>query len=192
MKSLNDKNYTVTTFCRKCKKIRSCYNTEDKTEYRFLCKDCATQLEDLICNCRFCGKEMLKSLYNKQGGYCHKCYNDNIQECGLCGKETYSHKMDNGICSKCLTGKNKQCLKCGIYINSKKLNSEGLCEKCTISIYKILKDSKVNEIVECVECGREIHSNDQHEGLCIYCYSQELEKQINKIKSKKKKKVSSY
>lgn len=191
MQKILNATWTTTTFCRKCKKIRSCLDTNSYTNYRFLCKECAKE-EKLMSTCRSCGREGLKKLLDNQGGYCWHCYNDNIHECELCGSEVYSHNIMDGVCDKCTTGKNKQCNKCGSYINAKKLSKDGLCEKCSIEIINVLKKSKVNEVVECIECGRECHVNDINDGLCIYCYSEGLEKEIERINKKiKYKKVYS-
>ncbi|MGL5713695.1 MAG: hypothetical protein ACRCX2_11800 [Paraclostridium sp.] len=182
---ISDATWTTTTFCRKCKKLRECLNTNAYTNYKYLCKECARE-EKLLSECRECGREGLKKLLDKQGGYCWHCHSDNIAECELCGKEVYTHNITvDKVCSKCATGKNKACEKCGTYVSSNKLSSEGLCEKCSIEIYKILTDSNVNEVVECIECGREALVNDLHEGLCIYCYSETLENEIKKLKKKK-------
>lgn len=183
MKNISNATWTTTTFCRKCKKIRSCLNTSSYTQYTYLCKECADE-EKLLSSCRSCGREGLKKLLDKQGGYCWHCYSNNIHECELCGAEVYSYNINDGICNKCATGKNKECIKCGTYVNAKKLNNDGLCEKCTIDIYNTLKKSKVNEVVECVECGRECYVNDLNDGLCIYCYSESLEWQIERINKK--------
>ncbi len=181
---ISNATWTTTTFCRKCKKLRGCLNTKNISNHSFLCKECAAE-EKLISVCRSCGREGIQNLLNKQGGYCWHCYNDNIHECQLCGSEVYTQNINNGICNKCETGKNKPCIKCGDYINTKKLSSDEICEKCSIKIHKRLKQSKVNEIVECIECGREVYVNDLHEGLCIYCYSEDLESEIKKLKRKK-------
>lgn len=181
-----DATWTTTTFCRKCKKLRGCLDTINFSEYRYLCKECA-QEENLLSTCRTCGREGISKLLSKQGGYCWHCYNDNIQECNLCGSEVYTHNTIDGICTKCASGENKPCLKCGDYINSSKLSNEGLCEKCTLKIYKTLKDSKVDEVVECISCGREANITDLTNGLCIYCYAEGLELEINKLKKKKRK-----
>lgn len=183
---LADATWTTTTLCRKCKKLRGCLDTHNVSGYRYLCKECAAE-EDLVSICRNCGREGISKELTKQGGYCWKCYQDNIHECNLCGAEVYNHNIIDGICNKCATGKNKPCAKCGTYLNSNKLSGDGLCDKCSIEIYKVLNNSKVNEIVECIECGREVLVNDLNEGLCIYCYSEGLEKEINKLKKKKRK-----
>ena len=188
---LSDATWTTTTFCRKCKKLRGCLDTHSVSGYRYLCKECAAE-EQLVSACRSCGREGILKLLNKQGGYCWKCYGDNIQECSLCGAEEYSHKVDDGVCNKCSTGKNRPCIKCGSYMNANKLSSDGLCDKCSVVIYKTLKDSKVNEVVECLECGRECYVNDLSDGLCIYCYSEGLEAEISRLKKRINKKKKSY
>ena len=184
---MNSSCIYVFTFCRKCKKLRDCLETDSVSRYRFLCKHCLRE-EGLSGECRSCGREGIESLLRKHGGYCHLCINDNIVECDLCGSEVYSHNINNGICNKCESGKNKPCIKCGDYVKSSKLTSDDLCEKCAIAIYKTIKKSKVNEVVECLECGREAYVYDLHEGLCIYCYSQELECKINRLNRRVKRK----
>ena len=74
----------------------------------------------------------------------------------------------------------------GEYFYKDELTSDNLCSKCSIKIHKRLRESNINEVVECIECGREVFVNDTKDGLCIYCYSQELEEQIKKLKSKRK------
>lgn len=109
---MNNSSILTTTFCRKCKKLRSCLETKSNSNYKFLCKECAKE-DDLIGNCISCGREGIVSGLLKHGGYCHLCENDNILECELCGDETYGSKLNDGICNKCSTGENKQCMKCG-------------------------------------------------------------------------------
>jgi len=137
--------------------------------------------------CIECGREGITTELLKHGGYCHLCENDNIVECELCGTETYSSNMTNGVCKKCATGENRECIKCGNYFNKENLTSDNLCPKCSIKIHKKLRSSQVNEIVECLECGREVLVNDLNDGLCIYCYSEGLEKEISKLKKRKRK-----
>ena len=180
---MNNSSILTTTFCRKCYRLRSCLDTKSMSSYSYLCKSC-TREEGLLLECTSCGREATKDILN-YGGYCHLCYRDHIEECDLCGAETYSSKLNNGICNKCATGENKPCNKCGEYFHKDKLSNDNLCSKCSIKIYKKLRDSGVNEVVECVECGREVLVNDTKDGLCIYCYSQELEVQIKKLKRKK-------
>lgn len=186
----NESCITGMLFCRKCKMLRwNVYDTYGSSSYKFLCEKCAKE-EEIISSCKSCGREGVTSELLKHGGYCHKCENDNIIECDLCGAEVYSQNSIDNICNKCSTGVNKQCLKCGSYINSSKLNDEGICEKCTIKIYKQLKDSNVDEVVGCIECGREALVSDLNEGLCIYCYSHELENEIKRINNKIRKRKS--
>ena len=180
---MNNSSIVTTTFCRKCKKLRSCLETNAISDYRFLCKQC-TREEDLMVNCINCGREATTDIL-KHGGYCHLCERKNIVECDLCGAEVYSNKVEDGICIKCATGENKPCAKCGDYFKADKLSSDSLCSKCSIKIHKRLRESNINEVVECIECGREVLVNDTKDGLCIYCYSQELEVQIKKLKRKK-------
>lgn len=183
---LADATWTTTTFCRKCKKLRGCLDTHESSEYRYLCKACATE-EKVVGTCRSCGREGVEKELNKQGGYCWHCYNENIHECNLCGAEIYSHNIINGMCTKCATGNNKACVKCGTCMSSNKLSNNGLCDKCSIKIHKKLRSSKVNEVVECVECSRECYVNDLNDdGLCIYCYANELESEIVNLKKRKK------
>lgn len=183
---MNNSCLLTTTFCRKCKKLRSCLETNSVSNYRFLCKECLKE-EGISGECRSCGREGVESLLKKHGGYCHLCINDNIIECSLCGSEAYYHKMNNGICNKCETGKNKPCAKCGEYTKASNLTGDGLCSKCAIKIHKRLKDSEVNEIVECLECGREVYVNDLNkEGICIYCHADGLENEIKMLKKRKK------
>lgn len=183
---MNNSCIVTTTFCRKCKKLRSCLETKGISEYRFLCKECASE-QELVGNCRICGREGIEKELKKHGGYCHLCIKDNIVECELCGKEVYSHNILDGACHRCRNGKNKACDKCGVYLPVDHISSDGLCSKCSIKIHKTLRQSNVNEVVECVECGREALVNDLNDkGLCIYCYSSGLEKEIKKLKKRKK------
>lgn len=173
------------TLCRKCKKLRNCLNVSKYSEYSYLCKECSKENE-MVGQCVSCGREGIQKHLNRHGGYCHICEGENIHECELCGSEVYSNKFNDGICYKCESGKNKPCNSCGSYKDIKDLSSDGLCDKCSIRIHKKLKDSKVNEVVECVDCGREVYVNDLNsEGMCIYCYSKELEKQVKKLKRRK-------
>ena len=180
---MNNSSIVTTTFCRKCYRLRSCLETKSMSNYSYLCKSCARD-EDLLYSCISCGIEANKDILN-YGGYCHLCYSDNLSECDLCGKELYNNQLVDGICEKCTSGENRACNKCGEYFNKEKLTSDNLCSKCSIKIHKRLRDSEVNEVVECIECGREALVNDIKDGLCIYCYTQELEVQIKKLKRKK-------
>ena len=181
---MNNSSIVTTTFCRKCYKLRSCLSTKSMSNYSFLCKECARD-EDLIVECIVCGREATTDIL-KHGCYCHLCEHDNISECSLCGAETYSNKLNNGICNKCNEGTNKPCDKCGEYFHKDKLTSDNLCSKCSIKIHKKLRDSEVNEVVECVECGRESLVNDLSNGLCIYCKCDSLEAEIKRLKGKRK------
>lgn len=181
---MNNSSIVTTTFCRKCKKLRSCLETRTLSNYSYLCKECARN-QDLVIECMNCGREATKDILN-YGGYCHLCYRDNISECDLCGAEAYNSNLIDGVCNKCATGKNKPCTKCGEYFNKNKLSSDSLCPKCSIKLHKTLIDSGVNEVVECIECGREILVNDSNNGLCIYCYAGDLEIQIKRLKKRKK------
>ena len=67
-----------------------------------------------------------------------------------------------------------------------KLSSDNLCSKCSIKIHKRLYDSGINEVVECIECGRESLVNDLDNGLCIYCKCEVLERQIKRLRGKRK------
>ena len=73
---MNNSSILTTTFCRKCKKLRSCLETKSNSNYKFLCKECAKE-EDLISNCISCGREGVASELLKHGGYCHLCEKDN-------------------------------------------------------------------------------------------------------------------
>ena len=181
---MNNSSIVTTTFCRKCKKLRSCLDTNTISDYRFLCKEC-TKEEELLLNCIECGREATTDIL-KYGGYCHLCYRDNITECSLCGAETYNNKLIEGICNKCYEGTNKPCTKCGEYFSKDKLSSDNLCSKCSIKIHKKLRDSEVNEVVECVVWGRESLVNDLSNGLCIYCKCDSLETEIKRLKGKRK------
>lgn len=183
---MNHSSLLTTTFCRKCKKLRSCLETHTVSTYRFLCKECGKE-EHLIGQCINCGREGIYSELLKHGGYCHLCENDNIIECDLCGVEVYKSNSIDGICEKCATGENRECIKCGNYFSKDKLTSDNLCPKCSIRIHKRLRSSEVNEIVECIECGREVLVNDlNNNGLCIYCHCEGLENEIKKLKRIKK------
>lgn len=184
---MNNSAWLTTTFCRKCKKLRSCLETNSVSNHRYLCKECAKE-EHLISTCINCGREGIASELLKHGGYCHLCESDNITECKLCGSEIYNSSAIDGVCKKCASGENVQCMKCGTYHSKDSLTSDGLCSKCSIKIHKRLRSSKVNEVVECLECGRECHVNDLNDkGLCIYCYSESLENEISKLKKRKNK-----
>ena len=182
---MNNSSILTTTFCRKCKKLRSCLETKSNSNYKFLCKECAKE-EDLISNCISCGREGVASELLKHGGYCHLCEKDNITECSLCGAEAYNSNLIDGVCPKCANGTNKPCIKCGEYFNKNKLSSDSLCPKCSIKLHKRLIDSGVNEVVECISCGRESLVNDLDNGLCIYCKCDSLEAEIRKLKKRKK------
>ena len=181
---MNNSSIVTTTFCRKCYKLRSCLDTKSISNYNYLCKDCARG-EDLVVECINCSREATKDII-KYGGYCHLCEKDNISECSLCGAETYNNKLIEGICNKCQEGTNRACNKCGEYFHKDKLTSDNLCSKCSIKIHKKLRDSEVNEVAECIECGRECYVNDLNEGLCIYCKCDNLEMQIKRLNGKKK------
>lgn len=184
--SKHDANWTTTTFCRKCKKLRSCYNTSTISEYRFLCKPCTS---DHITTCKNCGREGLKQLLDMQDGLCGFCLDDSIVECYYCGKEGFAYKLklSNGMCIDCLSGRNQQCDKCKSYYKVDDLH-DGLCEKCRITIFKSKQKRKVDEVVECMECGREQHIKDMKDGVCIFCYKDEelikLKKDIKKIRKR--------
>lgn len=181
---MNKSSVLTTTFCRSCKRLRSCLDTKRISNYSFLCKECARN-QDLVIECIECGRESTTDIL-KHGCYCHLCERDNISECSLCGKEEYNNKLIDGVCTRCIEGTNKPCIKCGEYFHKDKLTSDNLCSKCSIKLHKRLRESNINEVVECIECGREVFVNDTKDGLCIYCYSQELEKQIKKLKPKRK------
>ena len=181
---MNYSSMVTTTFCRKCYRLRSCLDTKSTSRYTYLCKECARG-EDLVAECINCGREATKDILN-HGGYCHLCEGNNISECSLCGAETYNNKLVDGICNKCHEGINKPCTKCGEYFHKDKLTSDGLCSKCSIKLHKKIKDSGLNEVVECVECGRECHVNDLDNGLCIYCKCEGLKAEIKKLKKKKR------
>ena len=181
---MNNSSIVTTTFCRKCYKLRSCFDTKKISSYNFLCKECA-RINDLVIECMNCGREATTEIL-KYGGYCHLCYRDNISECSLCGFETYNSNLINGICITCAEGENKLCIKCGGYFNKNKLSSDGLCSKCSIKIYKNLIDKGMNDVVECVQCGRESLVNDLDQGLCIYCKCESLEVEIKKLKKNRK------
>ena len=74
---MNHSSLLTTTFCRKCKKLRSCLETNTVSTYRFLCKECGKE-EHLIGQCINCGREGIDSELLKHGGYCHLCEHDNI------------------------------------------------------------------------------------------------------------------
>ena len=107
---MNNSSILTTTFCRKCKKLRSCLETKSNSNYKFLCKECAKE-EDLISNCISCGREGVASELLKHCGYCHLCEKDNITECSLCGAEAYNSNLIDGVCPKCANGTNKPCIK---------------------------------------------------------------------------------
>ena len=181
---MNNSSIVTTTFCRKCFRLRSCLDTKSISNYSFLCKSCARN-ENLVVECINCGREATTDII-KHGGYCHLCEHKNISECNLCGAETYSNKLNDGVCNKCQEGINRPCNKCGEYFHKDKLSSDSLCAKCSIKLHKKMKSSGVNEVVECIECGREALVNDLDKGLCIYCKCEDLESEIKKLKKRKK------
>lgn len=124
---MNNSSILTTTFCRSCKRLRSCLDTKKISNYSFLCKECARN-QDLVIECINCGREATKDIL-KHGGYCHLCERDNIIECDLCGSEIYKSNSIDGICKKCATGENKECIKCGreVFVNDTK---DGLCIYC--------------------------------------------------------------
>lgn len=182
---MNNSSILTTTFCRKCMKLVSCLKTVKESKFTYLCKSCASE-ESLIYSCRSCGREGVKKEMIQHGGYCHLCERDNVTECKCCGAETYTHTLIDGACGKCSGGVNKPCSNCGKYINTEKLTSNKLCPRCAIKLYKEMKASELEKIVECVECGREELVKNINDGLCIYCYSENLEKEIKKLKKYKK------
>ena len=83
-------------------------------------------------------------------------------------------------------------------MNNSSIVTTTFCRKCyklrsclytkSMSNYSFLcKQCAKNEdlVIECIECGREALVNDIKDGLCIYCYTRELEIQIKKLKRKK-------
>lgn len=188
---MNNSCYYTFTLCRCCKKFKKCLDGKGISDYSYICLDCAAD-KNIIGSCISCGREGLSKELRKHGGYCHLCENENISECDLCGKELYKNQLEAGVCNICKNGVNKPCIKCGDYTNSNKLSRDGLCEKCSLVIHRKLIDSEVNEIVECVECGREVLVNDLNKGLCIYCYCNNLEHTINKLKNNKRAAVRTY
>ena len=182
---MNNSSIVTTTLCRKCHKLRSCLDTKSMSKYNYLCKECA-RTEDLVIECINCGREATKDIL-KYGGYCHLCYKDNISECDLCGAETYNNKLVNGMCSKCNNGINKPCTKCGEYFHKDKLTNDDLCSKCSIKLHKKIKDSGLNEVFECINCGREFYVNDLDDGLCIYCICEGLKSEVKRLKYAKRR-----
>lgn len=182
---MNKSCYYTFTLCRCCKRFRKCLDGKSNSNHSYICIDCASE-KDIVGACVSCGREGLAKELKQHGGYCHLCENRNIGECDLCGRELYKSKLEDGICDKCKKGINKPCIKCGDYMDSNKLSSDGLCSKCSIKIHRKLRDSEVNEIVECVECGREVLVNDlnENDGVCIYCYSKELENQVVRLRKR--------
>lgn len=181
---MNNSSIVTTTFCRKCYKLRSCLDTKKISSYNFLCKECARN-NDLVIECINCGRESTTDIL-KHGGYCHLCERKNISECNLCGAETYNNNLVDSVCNKCQEGINKSCAKCGEYFHKDKLSNDNLCAKCSINLHKKMKSSGVNEVVECIECGRECYVNDLDNGLCIYCKCEGLETEINRLKKRKR------
>lgn len=182
---MNYSSWLTTTFCRKCKKLKSCLETKNISEYKYLCKDCAKG-EDLISNCLECGREGITDELMLHGGYCHLCEGDNIGECVLCGAEKFKSDMNGDTCWDCINGRNKPCVKCGEYYPVDKLTVDELCFKCALEVHSVLSSSGVNEVVECLSCGRETLVNDLDKGLCIYCKCDSLESQIKRLKKRKK------
>lgn len=184
--SKHDANWTTTTFCRKCKRLRSCYSTKQVSEYSYLCKSCAYEH---ISVCNNCGRECLSKLLDVQEGLCGFCLDDHIVECEFCGKEGYAYqlKLYDGMCIDCQTGKNEQCSKCKIYCKRDNLE-DGLCNKCRVKLFKQKQKNKVDEVFECMECGREQHIKYMNDGLCIFCYKEDeiikLKKDIKKLRKK--------
>ena len=137
---MNNSSIVTTTFCRKCKKLRSCLDTKKISNYSFLCKECARN-QDLVIECIECGREATKAIL-KHGGYCHLCERDNIIECDLCGSEIYKSNSIDGICKKCATGENRECIKCGNYFSENKLTSDNLCPKCSKDFERFMRNGK--------------------------------------------------
>ena len=131
---MNNSSIVTTTFCRKCKKLRSCLETNAISDYRYLCKQC-TKEEDLLVTCINCGREATTDIL-KHGGYCHLCERENISECDLCGAEVYNNNLIDGICSKCATGENKPCAKCGDYFKADKLLNYSKMLQISQNIFK--------------------------------------------------------
>ena len=182
---MNNSSMLTTTFCRKCRKLKSCLETNSVSNYRYLCKECAKN-EDLISQCISCGREGITTELMDHGGYCHLCEDNNIVECNLCGAETFRSDTDGYTCYNCLNGKNKACIRCGDYYPVDKLTVDDLCFKCALVIHTRLCNSGVNEVVECISCGREAHVNNLDKGLCIYCKCDSLEDEIKRLKRRKK------
>lgn len=182
---MNNSSWLTTTFCRKCKKLKSCLETNSVSNYRYLCKECA-EGEHLISNCISCGREGITSQLMEHGGYCHLCEDNNIIECQLCGAEKFRSDSDGYTCYDCLNGKNKPCIKCGDYYPNDKLTVDELCFKCALVVHSRLTTSNVNEVVECLICGREAHVNDLKDGHCLHCYVGSLEGEIRRLKRRKK------
>ncbi|MEG1312480.1 MAG: hypothetical protein RSD47_10810 [Romboutsia sp.] len=102
------------------------------------------------------------------------CEKDNIIECSLCGKETYTSKIQSeNICINCAFGFNEACVKCGEYHKKEELNKDGLCSKCNMKVFKKKFKDNIDEVFECVECGREQHISNMENGLCVFCYKDE-------------------
>lgn len=78
------------------------------------------------------------------------------------------------FCRKCKK------LKWNVYDTHNVSGYKFLCDKCA---------SEENVLGTCRSCGREVYVNDLKDksGLCIYCYSNELEYEVKKLKKKKKK-----
>ena len=72
----------------------------------------------------------------------------------------------------------RKCYKLRSCLDTKSIsNYNYLCKEC----------ARVEDlVVECIECGRESYVNDLDEGLCIYCKCDSLERQIKRLKGKKK------
>lgn len=176
----HDANWTTTTFCRKCRKLRCCYKTKEISIHSYMCKECSSEY---LSNCRVCGREGLKAIFDKQDGCCGFCLDDEVIECELCGAEGMAYTMDNGICYKCSSGINQKCSKCETYVHSDYIE-DGLCEKCRVKVFKKKYKNQVDDVFSCIECGREQHISQMKDGLCVFCYQ---DHSYEKIKSDMKK-----
>lgn len=184
---MNNSAILTTTFCRKCKKLRSCLESNTVSNHKFLCKKCADN-DGVLSNCVLCGREGIAKELNKHGGFCHLCEKENTMNCKQCGKEIYVSNRTDDMCNECFSGINVACRRCGDYVNKNKLANDKLCEKCNITVFKKKTRQKADEVMECFQCGREQHINNMENGLCVFCCKDvEIKRLKNEVQNIKKK-----
>lgn len=168
--------------CEGCGKFKWCHvfmRWGPEVDY---CKDCEPNNTTRCLHC-----DELVGIPQTKEGYCLKCVHRVITECRECGREYLPTQLnDEGVCNGCLTEEIKQCKKCKCYFDREELSVDDQCIKCNIKIIKKKKKEEVDEVVECLECGRESHIKDvNNKGLCEIC---EMKEEIYQFKKKLKSK----